>query len=359
MDAFSNSQNLSTTQDSSSNSTHSLNLPPLLKETFYISGLCVAILSFIATTANGLLLLALWRDPHKKFRIPSTIFVIGLTMADFLTGLLVGPLIAYNRITVSIAPNSMHNDSFRFITKVVETMSLITMNASYLILLCLTWNQFIATRFPHKHRNLVTARKVTICVVSAWVYAISFAMLPILGVQKEIIYRVDFYAHNCAFILLLVIAYTCLLVAFRRQASRIRAATNECLGASFKRTTGQRRRSQKQFTVIALGLVIFIVICTLPSTIIYAIYTYSDHSTMKKVSLLIAREVSGVVLFLKFSLDPFLYCWRLVAYRKALKSIITCGRIRYEVEEISASVRSTRRVSGRPCHSMPGESVAF
>lgn len=343
MAEFSVSPN-SSTMDVSPNGTGPHSLIPILKHTYFISGICVAVLSFIALTANGLLLLALWKDPNKRFRTPSTVFVVGLTVADFLTGILVGPIIAYARIVFSMSQTAA--SKFSLLQKVGQISSMLTMNASYIVLLFLTWNQFAAIRFPHKHRHSVTTRKVKICVVSSWTYALLFSLL-LLWVQADVVFKIDFYAHNCSFLVLLTIAYTCLCVAFKRQTLRIGASTSIRLHVSQHQST-RRRNAEKQFTMVAMILVMFIIACTLPSTVLNLIYTYWKdrfNSPSGAISLAIAREVSGVFLFLKFSLDPFLYCWRLAAYRRALSTIMTCGKSRFMAEDISASrsVRSARQ----------------
>lgn len=353
--------NTSSSLQPSSNDTKAANaLLVFLKDAFFISGICVTFLSFIATVANGLLLLAIWKDPHKRFRTPSTVFVLGLTLADLLTGILVGPIISYTRIAF-ITPASANNSQYH---KVGQMSSMVTMNTSFIILLFLTWNQFAAIRFPHEHRRLVTARKVKSCVVLAWVYSLLFASM-LLWVQEDVVYQIDFYAHNCTFIVFLTIAYVCLCTAFRRQTSRIVATTSTSdrlsIGQYQTNSSRRRRNTEKQFTIVAMMLVMFIIACTLPATVIHIVYAYTKNNIMSKSSekiLLIAREISSVVLFLKFSLDPFLYCWRLSSYRRALGTILRCGtssRLAEFSASISARSRSVRHRENRPCDSVACE----
>jgi len=319
---------------------------PFLKDLYFISGIFVAILSFVAATANGLLLLAIWKDPHKRFRTPSTVFVLGLTLADFLTGIVVGPIISHTRITFT--PSSAFQ-------KVGQISSMVSMNTSFIILLFLTWNQFAAIRFPHKHRHFVTTKKVKTCVFSAWFYSLLFTSL-LLWVKEDIVYQIDFYAHNCTFMIFLTIAYVCLCGAFRKQTSKIVASTslstsNQLQAEQSQSNSSRRRRnSEKQFTIVAMILVLFIIACTLPATIVHMLYsnTKDNLSSMKssEKGSLVALEVSSVILFLKFALDPFLYCWRLSSYRRALATILSFGNTRFVLEDVSAS-RSVRSRSVR------------
>lgn len=342
------SNNNQTTSFSENGST--VTLVESLAPVYFNSGISIACLSIVAAFGNGFLLLAIWKDPYRTFRVPPTVFVTGLAVADFLTGFLVGPIIAYVRIVPSSEKNT---DRFTVLRQAGKTMSFLTMNASYLILLFLTWNQFAAVRFPHAHKRHITTRKVKICVAGIWLYAILFSVLPFCGINPEIVNKLDFYMHTVAFMVLLVIAYLCLFAAFQNQIHRITLATtlNSIHGASNLRGrhafTRSRKRSEKQFTMLTLVLVLFIIICTLPSLILQFITIYWNPTSFEDtLSILIALEVSSDVLFLKFALDPFIYCWRLTSYRKALKSVLMFGRVSM-VRENPCSFTNSAQPRGR------------
>lgn len=81
-----------------------------LVDTFYrvdiTSGIFLAAVSVLTVSGNGLLLLAIWRDPFRTFRTPVTFFIIGLAAADFLTGLAVCPIYALHLIALYSAMKS-------------------------------------------------------------------------------------------------------------------------------------------------------------------------------------------------------------------------------------------------------------
>lgn len=340
-------------QTTSSNTTGStITLVESLAPVYFNSGTFIAVLSIVATFGNGFLLLAIWKDPYRTFRVPPTVFVTGLAVADFLTGFLVGPIIAYVRIVPQCERNT---ERFSVLRQAGQTMSFLTMNASYLVLLFLTWNQFAAIRFPHQHRGFITTRKVTICVVGIWLYSVAFSLLPFCGINPEIIKKLDFYLHTIVFMVLLVIAYICLFVAFQKQVQRITfAMTNHSVHGASHNARGRqgfkriRKRSEKQFTILTLVLVLFIIICTLPSLILQFITIYWNPTSFEEtLSILIALEVCSDVLFLKFALDPFIYCWRLTSYRKALKSVLMFGRVSVVRENPFFSFTKTAQPRGR------------
>ena len=116
-----------------------------LVDTFYrvdiTSGIFLAAVSVLTVSGNGLLLLAIWRDPFRTFRTPVTFFIIGLAAADFLTGLAVCPIYALHLIALYSAMKSGDSALLQGTTKATKIshhISLATMNSSYIILLFYT-----------------------------------------------------------------------------------------------------------------------------------------------------------------------------------------------------------------------------
>ena len=97
-------------------------------------------------------------------------------------------------------------------------MSVATMN---IILLLFTWSQFTAISFPHKHRVLVTKKRVLASVILTWLYTIAFAALSASGVAHSVLFKIDLYFHTTGSLLPLMTAYFCLYKAFRRQMRRL------------------------------------------------------------------------------------------------------------------------------------------
>lgn len=311
------------------------------------SGIIVTIFAVLTVVGNGLLLLAIYKDPYHSFRIPPTVFVVGLAVADFLTGAVVAPAFVHSRFSTYLLRRNETScccklDDKLLSSKATNKLSFLTMNASYLILLFLTWSQFSAIHFPHRHRVVLTTRKVAACVISVWVYLILFSLLQLVIDEHKTFMKLDFYMHTLVFLILLTVAYCCLYVAYKTQIQRIVAVTTErCTETERRESMRIRRRSERQFTIVTLVLGMFIIIWTLPSTVLQFISVYfKELRSNEGIALLLARELSSDILFLKFALDPFVYCWRLVSYRKALKTIMPCVKTPVEPQCFVMSVKS-------------------
>ena len=136
------------------------------------SGVFLVVATLVTALGNGLLLLAIWKDPFKTFRTPNTFFVIGLAVADFLTGITTCPLTAFEDIGLYISVKRRDSSIIPSLQKAghfAHLISAATMNSSYIILLLFTWSQFTAINFPFKHKVLVTKGRVIASVILTWV----------------------------------------------------------------------------------------------------------------------------------------------------------------------------------------------
>ena len=321
-----------------------------LVETYHqlsiILGILLAFLSVITTFGNGLLLLAIWRDPFKSFRTPTTFFIIGLAAADFLTGLTVCPMYAWHLISSSLAYKNRSN--LKKVAQIGHHISMVTMNSSFIILLLFTWSQFTAISFPHKHRAFLTKKRVQTSVILTWAYSGMFSLFSKINACHRTFLKIDLYFNTTGSLILLTVAYFCLFRAFRQQMRRLHSwrPTNS--------THGQQRRGrvsrERQFIVVNLLLLTFIIACTMPVTVIsyLAQHWVIKTPSVQMVKLRIAILFANAILFLKFAIDPLVYAWRLSQYRRALKSILFCSRQRTEVDEfLSYSINNRTAISIR------------
>lgn len=335
------------------------NLPPpelsplieAVKISYLVSGIYLSIIAVITALGNGLLLIAIIKDPFKSFRTPTTVFVVGLALADFLTGLIVDPLTAFLNIAFYLELFYSDNPA---IIKVLEDcinvnsrISFITMNASFLILLSLTFCQYIAISFPHKHRTFVTKRTATIVLVVIAIYSVVFSLLPEFKVPLKIKLEIDLHLNTNSETVFLILCYCLLFRAYRVHLKRVRSLDEN--DAARKRREEQKR----EFTAVNLLLVTFLLLFTLPSIILWhlRLYKYYDRNLLS-LSQNLRLELASVLIFdvlvMKFALDPYIYAWRLSKYRQAIKSIMKCafGRAGSDIETNSSSRTISTYVEG-------------
>lgn len=300
-----------------------------------ISGVYLSIIAVLTIIGNGLLLLAIMKDPSKSFRTPTTLFVVSLAVADFLTGAVVEPLTAYIYIGVYLKfhLNPEKQKAFNNCQNFTSRFSFVTMNASFLILLALTFSQYVAISFPHKHRSVVNHRNVMIVLIVITIYSVLFSLLPEYNVSLRLKLEIDVLLNTNAIALVLLLSYGLLYRAYYLHLSRVSSLDeNEAARA-------RRKEQEREFTTVNLLLVTFFLVFTLPSIILWNLMLYKYYDTRslptdQQLRLSLARALIFDVLVMKFALDPCIYAWRLSKYRQAIKKVIKCGQ---DVSEIDAS----------------------
>ena len=147
--------------------------------------------------------------------------------------------------------------------------------------------------------------------------------------------KMDLYFHTTGSLLLLTIGYFCLYRAFKSQMKQLQfLKANETLGNQ-QSIQSRRNRRERQFTIVNLLLLTFVLSCTLPVTVFFYLqYHWKDLTRLELLRLHLAGLFSNDVLFLKFALDPLIYAWRLAQYRRALKSLLVCRRQRIHIDGV-------------------------
>ncbi|XP_068737753.1 cannabinoid receptor 2-like [Montipora capricornis] len=289
-----------------------------------ISAVYLSILSVVTTLANGVLLVALYQDPFKVLRQPPTIFITGLALADFLTGVVVEPLFAY--FYFKVYSNTITNEEYNKILKAAGILSSITMNVSFLTILFLSWIQLIAISFPLWHKEFITGRRVLACVCGIWIYSLLFSTLLLMGVPEKIFQKLDVFINLSLIHALILFAYILLHVSYRRQVRQSLIAFSRCDQFAETRIANaveyRQRKDQRYFAVVSLLLTTCLLVFTVPVTVMWYLTLYCVPGTYEaQVKATIANIAVDTTLFLKFLIDPFIYAWRLPKFRQAVRAI--------------------------------------
>jgi hypothetical protein len=297
--------------------------------TCYGSGIYLSVISILTVLANGILLIALYKDPLRhRSRHPLTIFIMGLAAADFLTGISVDPLFAYFYFTVS--QDKISGKTYNILLQAGTILSGISMNVSFLVILFLSWAQLIAILYPHRQRRLVTRERAIYCVVAIWIYACIFSFLNLLGVPKDVFHKLDVYVHLTAVQVIVVITYICLCVAYKRHLNRlIPFLDSRNTGDVQKedRVLEQHKRTQKQLVVVNLLLTTCLLLFVLPVTIAWYMNLYWKAKTpAENMQASIINVIVDTTLYMKFLIDPFIYGLRLPKFRQAVVAVFTRRR---------------------------------
>ena len=284
---------------------------------------CLAPLTLLG---NGFLLLTFYRNSSSLLRTPSNFFIFSMAWANFLTGCVLQPLLAYRYYNLHF-----ENDMLLALRKVMSAFSIVTMNVSIFSVCAFSWDSFIALSRPIKHRRWVTLRRAKVLIAFMWVYQIGFASLLFTKIPLSVILRVDLHLNTTLMVSLLLLSYVCLYKAFKqRERKRVRSFTGPSASAQISFRISKRRtcnrRIEKRIRMIIFLFTFVTTIPILPVTVVWYITEYCTKC-QRNQKLILVEKVLNQLVFFKFVLDPFVYAWRLERYRKALKRMLCCTRL--------------------------------
>lgn len=300
--------------------------------TLYASAFLLCILSPITVGSNGLLLVAIYKDPFKCFRTPVTFFIISLAVVDLLTGLIVEPCFAVFyfacRSTHTLSPGKQ----LEYLFHIGAFFSLVLLSSSFLLVLALTTTQYIAITFPHKYKIFFTKKRVLVAVLGSFVYFVIFSSLQFTKIPTDVYLKVNLHLHPTVVGLLLTVAHIFLFKSFRQfvkqsNAFRRPSMVHRSISVSHPAAHGNKHEAkhQKQLTVVALLLSALLLFCSIPHIVTFYIYLYTvEMSHTFLINISIALRVSDMVMFIKVALDAYIYAWRHPKYRKAVKGTLFC-----------------------------------
>lgn len=269
------------------------------------------ILSPVTVFGNGLLVLTGILDPLRSFQSPSSLFLLTMSAANVLTGLVVTPIFAAVEYKRYLGQKQSPK-----IACIGSSFSLFSLNVSFGMVFALAFDNFIAVFRPTKYRSWITRRRARISIAIISLIELMFAILPHSNVPLKTVFKIDLHFNSTLNSTLLVVSYVLLYTAFRNQTEKSRV---------LRATAGRNKLSeiQNKFRKILFIFVIFSTVPAILSTIAFHLETYC-YPCQKYKEIVLAQRICLNLVFMKCTLDPFAFGWRLARNRQALKKIIRC-----------------------------------
>lgn len=315
------------------------------------SACCLSLLSVVTTTSNILLLIAIWNDPLKCFKSAAKCFIVGLSVADLITGVTTEPFFTSYYFIQFFQDVDSKGVPLR-LYEIGGIISGVALKYSFLVVLALSWSQFTAISWPHKYRRLVTNRNIVIFMMLAFLYLALFTAVQFMGIlDPHTFHKIDLACNSSFLSVNLFIVSLLLYRAYRRRAHVHKEFSAKPL-TSLSETRPKRKEVEKtidqQFTIVSIYLGAILLLCVLPHVLAVYVYLYfaKDLTIQSQLNLLVALRISDVLLFVKVCADPFIYAWRLPKYRKTLLTLFRTHEMRSKEEEtLVAMAPLTERMS--------------
>ena len=247
---------------------------------------------------------------QKTSTMPKTLktLLLSLACSDVAVGLFSQPLYTFFLINWL----RLHNPGCN--TQQVRTISSsLFSTASFLSVVAVSVDRFLAVHFHLRYQELVTHRRVVIVVIGIWVYSVFVSLVILWGLLST---RDLIRSISAAFgFIITLVAYIRIYQTVRRHKNHIQSMQirDEAQSEEIKNLTVLIKSTVGIFYVYLVFLIFY-----LPLFICMAVIQfYGSSIVLKKLFLFLLTLV-----FLNSSLNPVIYCWKMRHIRHAIIDIL-------------------------------------
>ena len=285
---------------------------PIFTELEDLRSTCIAncvfniFLSYTAFMLNIVTIYAI----YKTSTMPKTLktLLLSLACSDVAVGLFSQPLYTFFLINWL----RLHNPGCN--TKQVRTISnTLFSGASFLGVVAVSVDRFLAVYFHLRYQEVVTHRRVVIVVIGIWVKSTFVSLIILWGLlsTRDLINTII----EAFSLIITFVVYIRIYITVRRHKNHIHSMQI--------RDEAQSEELKNLIVLIKSTVGIFYVylvflICYLPHLICMAVIRiYGSSIVLKKLLL-----YSLTLMYLNSSLNPIIYCWKMRHIRHAIMDIL-------------------------------------
>lgn len=274
--------------------------------------------SVIATTGNGIILVTFLKTSH--LRSPSHLLLVSLTFADFLTGFIVQPFYAADKITHLLGQHSL-SCHFRV---TVETVSWFSAAVSCSLFVAITQERYFALHFHLRYHEVITKKRVLAFIVSQLVLFGSFTVSR-FAMEDSKPFLVATVVSLFASVLALLISDWKIYSLVRRHHRQIQGQNVIQAQQNTPDLISLRKSALRMAVVASLFMMAY-----LPFTCVLVAYLWHSFT----VNIEVAYDITKTIALMPASWNPFLYCLKMADVREAVKKTFK-GQTNITVVEMS------------------------
>ncbi len=256
-------------------------------------------LSATAFLGNSLILAALRKE--SSLHPPSKLLFRCLATTDLCVGLITEPLAVSFLISWDLCSNA---NVARYIA------GLILCGVSLLTLTAISVDRLLALLLKLRYRQVVTLKRTYVIVVAIWVSCTFFATMWFWNDH------IGSWSRNIIIALCLttsIVSYTKIFLSLRHHQ-----AQDQSHARQEQPSQALNIARYKKAVYSTLWVQLTLVACYLPYGIIGTLWTNTGISS----PVFLAGEYTCTLIYLNSSLNPILYCWKMIEVRQAVKDTI-------------------------------------
>ena len=270
-----------------------------------------AFLSCTAIMLNIITILALRKT--SSLSKPLKTLLLSLAVSDLGVGLLVQPLnVAY--LVMGMEQNT-ETQTLEMTRDAVYFMTSFFCIASFLGVVALSADRFLAIHYYLRYQELVTQKRVVGAVISVWVLSVIFPLLDFSGWITKNVSVIIAVTIECVCYLTTALFYFKIYLAVRHHSNQIHVLEAQQTGNGEVIANVVRQRKSAVGTFYAY--LVFLA-CYSPHLCIWVNRLATGRSTVSRHLSL----YTITLLYLNSSLNPLIYCWKMTDIRHAVMDIL-------------------------------------
>ena len=259
-------------------------------------------ISFFGTLANGLVIMAYYRNPHLR-SIQNTIFCL-LAITDFSVTAFVVPL---NVVEILAA---VMGDPSCLISDITTALSMLFLQLSLVTIVILSLQCYITLAYPYHWRNIITKFRLIITI------AFSFLLVSCLTFAA-VFWHTHFLMYGSPAIIFITVATVVLTWCWTyKLVARHRKSIRTTQTPSTSQNISQRKILRS--TITAFLIIASILGCY--ALVLFLFFSEVFLSSTQKVMWSIAMTL----VYLNSLLNPCLVFWRSTSFRETLENMGIC-----------------------------------
>ena len=269
----------------------------------------IVFLCIFTSLGNALILVALRKE--STLGSPSKLLLRSLATSDICVGMLSDPLAAI--YWVSAIKEHWSVCYYAFFSTIVVNSALCTV--SLLTTSAISVDRLLASSLGMRYSETVTTKRVYGIIIMFWVLAIAASAVFVRSPQFS-----TRFTQAVLLICLSASVFSHTMIFFNLRQHRIRLQDRRSredppIACSSLRSEASRIAKYKKAVSSVLWVQLALMICYLPYTVIVALLSIRDELSQ---TLVLSHQYAAVFVLVNSSLNPLLYCWKILEVRQAV-----------------------------------------
>ncbi len=312
------------------------------------TGIPYMFLLLLTSFSNGLVLIALYRNPLRRFRKHFSVFLVFIAVVNLLNGLVVCSGEVIMRFMCAFGEGNIPREG-----DIVIVLEYIGINSSILLVTAMSVDRFVSVVYPHYYFREVKPRELVVCNIVICVFSSIFAALQLVPGLSMTVYRgIDVHMHSTFPLIINIFAYMGMFLFLKKRAREdFKRQTLTVTNAQLHDTQRLRRtQMERKFATTSFFILISLMLSLIPYFTVSALEA-ECYGCEGRNWFFVFKESCLLSLFLNSVLYPFLIAFRISDVKQSVK-IVLCLRQRKDPKDFPLrTLRRPNKVIINSCNS--------